>query len=577
MQSGDGPVGPCTSPENESERGVRRLMHSVRKSLQNLDDAYHTAVESQNAEDERLADDLRAILSSETEELKRQVPQLSAPLNASCADLLTRVASMLERRRFQSLCEETSPVEPRPLESLVGRSDAVGPRRGIGVPGSESQTVMTDPATTRHDRDSTCPMSLAPGPEPEVGRSASNHSIASNASSHAEMTQSRIESNRRIFEAEQRAQELEGRVVAEQKRRDEAVRAERCLWEEELRVERARGVREINQIRFEMQADCDRKIALLRDEWELREKRHQEQLRAAAHAPARTLPSQNTSSQGTRSEPARVVSWVQDLPTSSTSIPSARTTTVTYTTASLSNSYTRPITHTQSVPACNIASPNATPFSALPGYFIPRQQSTHSAPVPGQIIDDTLPLRSIASEPILPNCHISAQGARDDTAALLSIQTQAHAYQMLMQRRPKFKFTGDHKKIDFEAFVLQCEGLLKIPGATAEMQLAELPYWFGGTAGLITDRYLGAQDAKEALATAFRALKKEFGKRHQTAKQLLTDALAGKKLPSTDYTLIKSFALNLEKIFKVAQETKREESFHLPETIYEIIRTKVQH
>ena len=55
------------------------------------------------------------------------------------------------------------------------------------------------------------------------------------------MTQSRIENNRKIFEAEQRAQELEGRVVAEQKRGEEAVRAERCLREEELRVERARG------------------------------------------------------------------------------------------------------------------------------------------------------------------------------------------------------------------------------------------------------------------------------------------------------------------------------------------------
>ena len=35
--------------------------------------------------------------------------------------------------------------------------------------------------------------------------------------------------------------------------------------------------------------------------------------------------------------------------------------------------------------------------------------------------------------------------------------------------------------------------------------------------------------------------------------------------------------MNLEKIFKVAQETKREETFHLPETIYEIIQTKVPH
>ena len=122
---------------------------------------------------------------------------------------------------------------------------------------------------------------------------------------------------------------------------------------------------------------------------------------------------------------------------------------------------------------------------------------------------------------------MSAQGTRDDTAALLSIQTQAHAYQMLMQRRPKFKYTGDHKKIDFEAFVLQCEGLLKIPGATAEMQLAELPYWFGGTAGLITDRYLGAQDAKEALATAFRALKKEW--QETSNRQTIADRRIGRE------------------------------------------------
>ena len=72
-------------------------------------------------------------------------------------------------------------------------------------------------------------------------------------------------------------------------------------------------------------------------------------------------------------------------------------------------------------------------------------------------------------------------------------------------------------------------------------------------------------------------MKKEFGKKRQTAKQLLTDALTGGKLPSKDYAQIKSFALNLEKIYKIAKETKREESFHLSETIYEIIRTKIPH
>ena len=143
-----------------------------------------------------------------------------------------------------------------------------------------------------------------------------------------------------------------------------------------------------------MQANFDRIITLLRDELERREKRHQEQLREATHAPARILPSQNTISKRIWSEPPRVVSWIHDLPTT-----------------------------THSVPSYNSAPANTTPLSTLPGYFIPRQQSTHSV-------------------------------TQDNTAALLSIQTQAHAYQMLMQCRPKFKFTGNQNKINFEAFVL---------------------------------------------------------------------------------------------------------------------------
>ena len=133
------------------------------------------------------------------------------------------------------------------------------------------------------------------------------------------------------------------------------------------------------------------------------------------------------------------------------------------------------------------------------------------------------------------------------TLSLLAIQTQSHAYQMLVQRRPKYKFTGDHKKIDFDAFMYNCENLLKIPGATEEMQLAELPYWFSGTAGLITDRYLGSQDAPQALKNAFRALKKEFGKKRQTAKQLLTDALTGNKLPPKEPLLRNPPARHQEK------------------------------
>ena len=129
------------------------------------------------------------------------------------------------------------------------------------------------------------------------------------------MTQSRIESNCKIFEVEQRAQEGSSGTEATGRGSQGGM---------ELVGERTEQAREgeRNQIRFEMQANFDRKIILLRDELERREKRYQEHLREATHTPAHTLPSQNTISQRIWSEPPQVVIWVHDLPTTTQSVPS---------------------------------------------------------------------------------------------------------------------------------------------------------------------------------------------------------------------------------------------------------------
>ena len=163
------------------------------------------------------------------------------------------------------------------------------------------------------------------------------------------------------------------------------------------------------------------------------------------------------------------------------------------------------------------------------------------------------------------------------TRSLLEIQTQSHAYTLLTQKRPRHKYTGDHAHVDFESFLHKCESLMNVAGATASMKLAELPNWFSGTAGLVVDRFVGEPDAEQALADAFKALKKEFGRKRLTARQMLTEQLQGEKISEKSYTLIKTFLLNLERIHKVAKETKREESFNLPEVINEIIRTKLPH
>ena len=47
---------------------------------------------------------------------------------------------------------------------------------------------------------------------------------------------------------------------------------------------------------------------------------------------------------------------------------------------------------------------------------------------------------------------------------------------MLIQRRPKVKFSGDTKKMDFEAYMRRFDVMTKVPGATEVMKLMELEH-----------------------------------------------------------------------------------------------------
>ena len=118
---------------------------------------------------------------------------------------------------------------------------------------------------------------------------------------------------------------------------------------------------------------------------------------------------------------------------------------------------------------------------------------------------------------------------------------------------------------------------MKVPGATDAIKLAELPYWFGGTAQLVIDRFIGESDATNALTEAFKALKREFGRRNLTAKQLLMELLQGEKFSARDHMKTKTFILNLQKVYKIAQETGRSSSFDTPEVLNDVIRLKLPH
>ena len=189
------------------------------------------------------------------------------------------------------------------------------------------------------------------------------------------------------------------------------------------------------------------------------------------------------------------------------------------------------------------------------------------------------PAATVATVPIVSTDFSTAAPVAPAVASnpLLDVQTQAHAFAMLMQRRPKVKFSGENKKMDFESFIHRFETMTAVPGSTDVMRLAELSHWFTGNAALICDRFVSELDATKGLALALKALRKEFGRRVLTAKQMLQEILAGDRLSEKDFTGLKTFALKLEKAYQIAIDTRRQGTFDLPETINDVLRLKLPH
>ena len=340
----------------------------------------------------------------------------------------------------------------------------------------------------------------------------------------------------RLFDAEQKLFESEQRVLD---------------VEEELEVEKRRHARECADLR--MQFDRDR--VEMNKEFSAREAVLQKRIDELADA----LVDAQNELQRTESASTARYSWVEGVGF----VPNATA--------------RNPVTSQPSRQSPSTVSGFPTTASAAPA---PGQSglrtnvmTAQSAPVTTQMSNATFvrPTASVSTPSAMP------QPEQDAAISLLTIQTQSHAYNMLTQKRPRHTFTGDNRKIDFDAYLSNCKALMNIPGATDAMKLAELPFWFSGTAGLVVDRFTGEQDAEQALADAFHALKKEFGRKKLTAKQMMTELLQGEKVPERNHAQIKTLILNLEKVYKTAVETHREQSFDLPETINDVIRCKLPH
>ena len=163
------------------------------------------------------------------------------------------------------------------------------------------------------------------------------------------------------------------------------------------------------------------------------------------------------------------------------------------------------------------------------------------------------------------------------TNRLIEVQAQFNAYQMLQQRRPKVKFSGDATKMDFEAHMRKFEVMTDVPGATDVMKLDELGHWFMGKADLVVGQFAASRDATRGLTEAKKALQEEFGRRRFTAKQLLDDLIVGDKYHEKEHGAIQTFLLQLEKVYHLAIETNWAATFNTREIYEEILRIKLPH
>ena len=105
--------------------------------------------------------------------------------------------------------------------------------------------------------------------------------------------------------------------------------------------------------------------------------------------------------------------------------------------------------------------------------------------------------------------------------------------------------------------------------------MQELPHYFDGAAFAMIEYCLHSDDADAAFDEAMEALEKKFGKKKETAMQMLEDALAGKALSENDADGLLTLFSKLRSKFYAAKTHGKASDFDTATVISSVIRRKV--
>ena len=231
--------------------------------------------------------------------------------------------------------------------------------------------------------------------------------------------------------------------------------------------------------------------------------------------------------------------------------------------------------------------PMATQFVPCPSRPASVSMSTSIQPpiFMGQPLNDARTSQTSLTPPIVqstapissPTITPSELGHGVVMERMLSVNLKNEARNLLTAARPsKDKlFSGDSNEVDFETFMARFERMTAIEGVDDRMKLVELPHYVTGTAAIIVSSYEDISDASLALTQIKTHLKRDFGRKVYSARQLLEQVLKGGALTKDKPGEIRTFLIKLEQAYRRGVETRREILFSNPELINEIIRRKL--
>ena len=582
------PTSPFSTPEFGIDRGIRRLTINLRKANLDYETAHREAVTNDNQDNRLIANSLRREMIELYDELLLHITS-SEPLCSNREDVLAETAAILARCPTFSEERLSGDRQPPPLSSTIsapGSLDVEAPAVSQSAPVAYtvshligqlqtsclSYEIATDPTIAENpdhvlmtrnsllshrrslaDRLSgQTPCSVASAAfrrasillgEEETEYQRESQSVTANATNRQQPSQSQpppipvdshVRANTTVrdrsshrpnlsgassrAESSERYASLHDQLMHERRQFEQQLRDERHRQDNNIRRERRRYEQEVEEIRNAERRRYDDELARLQNQRVPR-------LGSSRMSLAEANMNNNRSTTLFGSQfytPQRNLTPMDlTVPTSHVAMPHPLLQAPAFPTPA----YTTVFSNPAPVVSSNFA-PAVVPASSgsaiVPGLSVPTPAATHSG---------TFATSAPSVPPAAPAIAVDP---------LLEIQTQSHAFSMIMQKRPKIKFSGENKKLDFESYLHKFETTTAVPGCTDAMRVAEMPHWFTGNAGLIVDRFVSEPDATKGLSLALKALKKEFGRKTATAKQMLQELLAGDRIPERDFSTLKT-------------------------------------